>query len=265
MRSALYTGLVHHRRFGATSHALRYRMTMALLDLDELDALDGGLRLFARNRWGLFAFHDRDHLPAEAPAGASLRTMVEGHLSAAGIAPDGGAIALLSLPRILGYAFNPLSVYFCHRRDGALSAILYEVRNTFRQRHTYVIPVDDQADDQKEMIVRQSCDKVFYVSPFLDMDMRYAFRVEPPGETIAVAVDGLRAEERIITASFAGARRELTDAALLRSFLAHPLLSFAVVGGIHWEALKLWLKGAGLRARPLPPQAAATIVARREV
>ena len=261
MRSALYTGLVHHRRFGATQHALRYKMTMALLDLDELDALDARLRLFSRNRLALFAFHDRDHLPTGAPAGASLRTMVEGHLSAAGIVPDGGAITLLSLPRILGYAFNPLSVYFCHRRDGRLSAILYEVRNTFRQRHTYVIPVDPAVDGP----VRQSCDKVFYVSPFLDMDMRYAFRVEPPGERIAVAVDGLREGERIITASFAGARREITDAALLRSFLAHPLLSFAVVAGIHWEALKLWLKGAGLRARPPPPQQAATIVTRREV
>ena len=237
-------------------------MTMALLDLDELDELDSRLRLFSRNRWSLFAFHDRDHLPADGPAGTSLRAMVEGHLSAARIAPDGGAIALLSLPRILGYAFNPLSVYFCHRRDGTLAAILYEVRNTFRQRHTYVIPVDPAAADGP---VRQSCDKVFYVSPFLDMDMRYAFRIDPPGERIAVAVDGLRAGERIITASFAGARRELTDATLLRSFLAHPLLSFAVVGGIHWEALKLWLKGAGLRARPLPPQEAATIVARREV
>ena len=261
MRSALYAGIVHHRRFGATSHALRYRMTMALLDLDELDALDAKLRLFSRNRANLFAFRDRDHLPKGASAGASLRGTVEGHLAAAGIAPDGGAIRLLSLPRILGYAFNPLSVWFCHRRDGALAAILYEVRNTFHQRHTYVIPVEADAEGP----VRQACDKVFYVSPFMDMDLRYVFRVEPPGERVAVAVDAMRGGERILTASFAGERRPLTDAALLRSFLGHPLLSFAVVAGIHWEALKLWLKGAGLRARPAPPGRPATIVPRREV
>lgn len=258
--SALYAGHVHHRRFGATPHALRYRMTMALLDLDELDALAARLRLFSRNRANLFSFRDGDHLPADAPAGASLRGLAEGHLAAAGLAPDGGAIRLLSLPRILGYAFNPLSVWFCHRRDGRLAAILYEVRNTFRQRHTYVIPVD-----AGEGPVRQSCDKVFYVSPFLDMDLRYAFRVEPPGERVAVAVDVTRGGERVLAASFAGARRPLADAALLRTFLGHPLLSFAVPLGIHWEALKLWAKGVGLHARPAPPERPATIVPRREV
>ena len=262
MRSALYTGLVHHRRFGATPHALRYRMTMALLDLDELDELHRTLKLFSRNAANLFSFRDCDHLPKDAPADATLRGMVEGRLTEAGIDLDGGTIALLSLPRILGYAFNPLSVYFCHRRDGAPAAILYEVNNTFRQRHTYVIPVDPSA--AADSVVHQGCDKVFYVSPFLDMDMRYAFRIEPPGERIAVAVDGLREGTRIITASFAGTRRELNDPALLRTFLAHPLLSFAVVAGIHIEALKLWLKGVGLRARPAPPETPATIV-RREV
>ena len=263
MRSALYTGRVHHRRFGATKHVLRYRMTMALLDLDELDDLHRKLKLFSRNAANLFSFRDRDHLPKDAPAGATLRGMVETHLADAGIDLDGGTIELLSLPRILGYAFNPLSVYFCQRRDGALAAILYEVNNTFHQRHTYVIPVDPSAAAEGA-IVEQGCDKVFYVSPFLDMDLRYDFRIEPPGARIGVAVDGSRAGKRIITASFAGTRRELSDAALLRTFLAHPLLSFAVVAGIHIEALKLWLKGVGLRARPAPPEKAATIV-RREV
>ncbi len=262
MRSALYTGRVHHRRFGATPHALRYRMTMALLDLDELDELHGRLRLFSRNAANLFSFRDRDHLPKDAPADATLRGMVEARLAEAGIDLDGGRIALLSLPRILGYAFNPLSVFFCRRSDGALAAILYEVNNTFGQRHTYVIPVD--AGAARGGLVEQGCDKVFYVSPFLDMDMRYAFRIEPPTERIAVAVDGLREGKRIIAASFAGTRRELDDATLLRTFVAHPLLSFAVVAGIHIEALKLWWKGVGLRARPAPPETAATIV-RREV
>ena len=182
-RSALYVGTVVHRRFGATPHALRYRMFMALLDLDELDELHGRLRLFSRNRFNLFAFHDRDHLPEDA--GSSLRAAVEGHLAAAGLALDGGRILLLSLPRILGYAFNPLSLYFCHQADGALVAMLYEVRNTFGQRHTYVIPVATEANG----LVRQRCQKAFYVSPFLDMDMNYEFRVVPPAERIAVAID----------------------------------------------------------------------------
>ena len=261
MKSALYEGLVHHRRFGPKPHALRYRMVMALIDLDELGTLDGSLRFFSRNRLNLFSFYDRDHLPKGTASDATLRGMIEGHLAKAGIEPDGGAIRLLSLPRILGYAFNPLSVYFCHRADGGLAAILYEVNNTFGQRHTYVIPV---TSGQVETIT-QRCDKTFYVSPFLDMDMTYDFRVVPPGPRIAVAVDGTRDGTRIITASFAGMRRSLTDAALLRAFFGHPGLSFAVVAGIHWEALKLWLKGVRPRARPAPPAHPVTFVPRREV
>lgn len=261
--SCLYKGIVVHRRFGPRPHTLRYRMVMALLDLDKLDALDSGLRLFSRNHFNLFSFHDRDHLPKGAGAEATLRGMVEGHLRAASVVPDGGAIRLLSLPRILGYAFNPLSVYFCHSGDGALAAILYEVNNTFGQRHTYVIPVAPEVG--RDETVNQRCDKVFYVSPFLDMDMTYDFRIVPPGERIAVAVDGSKGGGRIITASFVGTRRSLNDGSLVRAFLGNPLLSFAVVAGIHWEALKLWFKGAGVRARPAPPEHPATFVPRREV
>jgi Uncharacterized conserved protein len=168
---------------------------------------------------------------------------------------------LLSLPRILGYAFNPLSVYFCHRRDGTLAAILYEVNNTFRQRHTYVVPVEDEAPGA----IHQRCDKAFYVSPFLDMDLTYDFRIVAPGERIGVAVDGSKGGQRMIAASFAGAHRPFTDSAILKAFLGHPLVSLMVVIGIHWEALKLWIKGIGLRERPAPPARSATFVPRREV
>ncbi len=259
--SALYKGLVVHRRFGAVEHKLRYAMTMALLDLDDLDALDRRLRLFSRNRFNLFAFHDRDHLLKGAAPGTTLRGMVEAELAAAGLDLARGAIRLLSLPRILGHAFNPLSVYFCHHADGRLGAMLYEVNNTFGQRHCYLIPVDGDAGGT----VAQSCDKVFYVSPFLDMDLRYDFRILPPGEQLSVAVDGSRGGARLIAASFAGERLALTDATLLKTFLGHPLLSLSVVAGIHWEALKLWRKGATLRGRPAPPAHPVTHVSRREV
>ena len=260
--SALYAGLVLHRRFGKVEHKLRYRMTMALLDLDELDGLDRRLRLFSRNRLNLFSFHDRDHLPKAAAPGASLRGTVDAELAAAGLDLGGGAIRLLSLPRILGHAFNPLSVYFCHAADGRLGAMLYEVNNTFGQRHSYLIPVEEVEPGGG---VAQSCDKVFYVSPFLDMDLRYHFRIVPPGERLSVAVDGTRGGVRAITASFAGERRALTDAALLKSFIGHPLLSVSVVVGIHWEALKLWCKGVRLHARPAPPAHAVSHIPRREV
>jgi DUF1365 family protein len=261
--AALYDGVVVHRRFAPKAHALRYRMFMALLDIDRLDALDAELRLFSRNRFNLFAFFDRDHLPKEAPPATRLRDLVEGHLATAGVRLDGGAIRLLTLPRILGYAFNPLSIYFCHQPDGSLAAILYEVTNTFKQRHTYVIPVESGAD--ASAAIHQRCGKAFYVSPFLDMDMTYDFRVVAPSERVAVAVDGSKGPARIIATSFAGTRRPFTDAALLRAFLRHPLVAVMVVAGIHWEALKLWGKGIGLRSRPAPPAQTATFVPRREV
>jgi DUF1365 family protein len=262
--SSLYSGLVFHRRFGVKTHALRYRMFMALLDLDDLDRLGRRLTLFSHNRFNLFSFYDRDHLDERCEASAaprSLRGQVEGHLAAAGIALGGGAITLLSLPRILGYAFNPLSVYFCHQADGTLVAILYEVRNTFRERHTYLIPV---APGQNGAI-EQSCQKAFYVSPFMDMDMTYAFRVVAPGASVSIGVDGLKDGARIIATSFAGERRALTDFGLLRAFLGHPFLSLAIVGGIHWEALKLWLKGIRLRTRPAPPSHPVSIIMRKEI
>lgn len=261
--SSLYSGIVRHRRFGPKTHALRYRMFMALLDIDDLDALDKKLRLFSRNRFNLFSFYDRDHLDASSTHAAPrcLRTQVEASLAKAGIALGGGAITLLSLPRILGYAFNPLSVYFCQQADGALVAILYEVRNTFRQRHTYLIPVAPGETGA----IEQTCRKVFYVSPFMDMDMTYAFRVVAPGATVSVGVDGLQDGARVIATSFAGTQHPLTDRGILRAFLGHPFLSFAVVAGIHWEALKLWLKGVRFRTRPAPPAHAVSIIARKEI
>lgn len=257
--SALYDGVVVHRRFGARTHALRYRMRMVLLDLDEVDALVGRFRLFSRNRFNLVAFHDADH-PIGDP-GQTLRAQVEARLAEAGIALEGGPIRLLSLPRVLGYAFNPLSVFFCYRPDLALVAILYEVRNTFHQRHTYLIPVDRASHGE----VRQACAKVFYVSPFMDMDLTYAFRVVPPGGTVSIAVDAQKAGTRVLAASFAGSRRPLSDGALLRAVLGHPLMAVAVIAAIHWEALKMWLTGFRLRERPPPPEQPISIIAREEI
>jgi DUF1365 family protein len=163
----------------------------------------------------------------------------------AGQEPDGGAIRLLTMPRMLGHVFNPLSVWFCHRRDGTLSTIVYEVTNTFKERHSYVIPVMAAGTDGG--LVRQACDKAFYVSPFMDLDMRYDFTVEPPMEKTRVVVTGGDADGPLIVAAFQGDRRELSDRSLLAAFLRHPLLTLKVVAGIHVEALWLLLKKVGVR------------------
>lgn len=217
-------------------------MFQCLFDLDEIDRIDGACRLFSRNRWNLFSFHDRDYADR---SGRPLRPQIEALMRQAGQEPDGGAIRLLTMPRMLGHVFNPLSVWFCHRRDGTLSTIVYEVTNTFKERHSYVIPVMDAGTDGG--LVRQACDKAFYVSPFMDLDMRYDFTVEPPMEKTRVVVTGGDADGPLIVAAFQGDRRELSDRSLLAAFLRHPLLTLKVVAGIHVEALWLLLKKVGVR------------------
>ena len=253
-QSALYAGNVMHQRLKPRRHRLTYRMFFLLLDLDEIDGLCRRLRLLSHNRFGMFSFFERDHGDG---TDASLKAYVERQLEEAGI-ETGGPIQLLSMPRILGYAFNPLSIYFCHDRRGDLAAILYEVNNTFGQRHSYLIPVDDDGDgdgdgDGDEGVVRQHCEKQFYVSPFIDMGMGYRFRIGLPGKGVAVHITGSDADGPLIVASFSGSRRELTDGALMRAFFAYPLLTLKVIAGIHWEALLLWAKGMRLYKRPAPP------------
>jgi DUF1365 family protein len=247
--NAIYPGRVAHARPG--KHRLSYRVFMLALDLDDLDATSARLKLFAHNRFALTALHDRDHADR---TGAPLRPQIETKLREAGIAWDGGAITLLTMPRLLNYVFNPLSVYFCTRRDGGLAALVHEVSNTFGERHFYVLP----PATSEEGLVTQACDKAFFVSPFLEMGLRYEFRVTAPGERVGVALIVKRGEQIALTASFAGNRRDLTDANLLRASLGNPLMTLKVIAGIHWEAVKMWAKGVRYlgRAKPTPPRSA---------
>lgn len=253
--SGLYIGQVTHRRLRPRKHALRYRTFAVLLDLDELPELPGRLRLFSYNSFNLFSFFDRDYGFGSTP----LREQIEGHAREAGLDLGGGPIRLLTMPRILGYAFNPISVYFCYRRDGELLAILYEVNNTFGQRHSYFIPVDAGAAGP----ARQSCAKQFYVSPFMAMDMVYEFTVFPPGEKVSITIVERDMQGVMLTATQAQDRVELTDAELGKVFFSHPLLTLKVVVGIHLEALVLWIKGMRLQVRPPKPDQPVTYVAPR--
>ena len=244
--SGLYHGVVTHARLRPRLHRLRYRIFMTLLDLDELPRLDASLRLFGHNRPGLISFHDKDHLGRTD----TLRAEVDAALARAGVDLQGGPIRLLCMPRVLGFAFNPISVYFCHRRDGSLGATLYEVNNTFGGRHTYLIPVNGPA----EGVIAQTCDKALHVSPFMDMAMRYHFKVAAPDEDAYLQVDGHDADGAVIAAVFRGRREALSDRAILMAFAAHPFLSIAVLAAIHWEAVKLLFKGLKLKPGAPPPE-----------
>ena len=252
--SAIYPGTVTHMRVKPRLHRLSYRIYSLLLDLDELDSLHRRLRFFSVDRFNLFSFHRKDRGDG---TGDDLKGQVERAMRAAGMDVDGGRILLLTMPRLLGFAFNPLSVYFCYRSDGRISAILWEVDNTFRQRHAYLIPADLVGAGGE---IVQSCDKAFYVSPFMDMDLRYEFRVHPPADTLSIRIDTSDALGAVMTARHVARRQSLTDAGLIRAFFSIPLVNLRVIGGIHWEALKLWLKRVRITNRPSPPQNPVTAV-----
>ncbi|MFI4964420.1 MAG: DUF1365 domain-containing protein [Caulobacterales bacterium] len=245
--SGLYAGRVSHARLKPRQHRLAYRIFMLLIDLDELPHLK--LKTLGVGRFNLFGF---DPARFGDGSGRPLKAQVEATLADAGIA-HGGPVRMLAMPQILGRAFNPLTVYFCHAPDGALSAILYEVNNTFGERHSYLIPAPDAA------LIRQGCAKQFYVSPFMDMDLTYAFRILRPDARVLVAVDTSDADGLVLAASFCGERRPLTDRELVRAWLTHPWMTLGVVAAIHAEALKIWLKGEKVRVRPPVPERAVTV------
>ena len=226
--SGIYTGVVVHKRLRPRRHWLSYRVFSLLLDLDELPELP--LRWLAVNRPGLLSFREADH-----GDGGALRPWVAARLAGAGIVAD-GPVRLLCYPRMLGYVFNPLTVYFCHRSDGSLAAVIYEVHNTHGERHAYVLPGG-------EGTVRQSCAKAFFVSPFMPMDCVYHFTITPPGDSVSVGIVETDGEGTLLTATFSGTFAPLTDPALLRAVLAHPLMTLKVTAAIHWEAIKLLAKG----------------------
>ena len=244
--SAIYAGRIGHTRFRPRRHSLSYGVFMLLLELDELPELDRRLRWFSMERFNLLGFRARDHGDGSA---TPLRTQIESHLDTAGLSIGGGPIRLLCLPRVLGYVFNPLSLYFCHAPTGELRAIIYEVTSTFGERHSYLIPATGDGVE-----VRQQAAKRLHVSPFLDMALDYDFKVQPPGEKLRVQVDAVDAEGVILTAHFLARRQPLSDAALLRACAAHPLLTLKVMAGIHWEAIRIALKGVRLRGGPPAPQ-----------
>ncbi|GLH75582.1 DUF1365 domain-containing protein [Bradyrhizobium sp. SSBR45G] len=233
-----------HARMRPTRHRFQYRVMSLLIDLGRLDDADRQSALFGVNRGALYSFHERDHGKRD---GSSLLAYARNCASEHGVDLSGGRVLLLCYPRLLGFVFNPLSVYFCYRSDGALALMIYEVRNTFGEIKPYVLPVGP--GELTDAGLRQEQDKTFYVSPFIDMAMRYHFRVTPPGDNVKLRILETGADGPLLAATFFGRRRGLSSRSLLAAFASLPLVTLKIVGAIHWEALRLWAKGVRLVPR----------------
>jgi len=243
--SCIYAGKVMHTRLKPVRHKFIYRVFSLFLDLDALEGRARALRFFSFNHFNVLSFHERDH----GDGTGDLKGWVRGHLLEAGFAAD-GPIFIQCYPRLWGYVFNPLSVYYCYTSDGTLEAVLHEVSNTFGDRHSYLLPVSPASADGP---IHQSCRKKLFVSPFNPVDHRYDFKVHPPGERYAIGIREFDSEGEVLVATFDGHRQALTNGALARVVLSHPLMTLKVIVAIHWEALRLWRKGVPAAERPERP------------
>ena len=234
MTSSIYNGTVIHKRFKPKIHFFKYQVFSLLIDLSELKILDQKISFFSYNSFNLISFFDKDHGDRD---GSSLIEWVKKNLKENKIISENIKIKLLCYPRIFGYVFNPLSVFYVYDKNEELISILYEVKNTFGEQHTYIFKVENNN------LLQHNCEKKFHVSPFIEMDCNYFFRILKPTEKISVIIDQYQSNEKILYASQDGIRRDFTSSELIRSYLKHPLMTFKIIIAIHFEAFKLWTKG----------------------
>ena len=234
MTSSIYNGTVIHKRFKPKIHFFKYKVFSLLIDLSDLNYLNKKISFFSYNSFNLISFFDKDHGDRD---GSSLIDWVKKNLMKNNINSENIKIKLLCYPRIFGYVFNPLSVFFVYDQNENLISILYEVKNTFGEQHTYIFKAENNN------LLQHNCSKKFHVSPFIEMNCNYFFRILRPSEKISVVIDQYQLNEKILFASQDGKRVDFNSKELLKSYLKHPLMTFKIISAIHFEAFKLWIKG----------------------
>ena len=233
--SFIYNGKVIHKRFKPKEHYFKYTVFSLFLDLDEINIINKQILFFSHNKFNLISFYEKDHGNRD---GSSLAEWVKKNLKTIGVNNENIKIKLLCYPRILGYVFNPLSIFFVYDIKLNLIAILYEVKNTFGEQHTYVFKVNEN-----NKFVKNNCEKKFFVSPFMDIDSKYYFKVLDPNKKLSVVIDQRDKDGKLLFASQDGVKSDFTTKNLIFSYLRHPLMTFKIISAIHFEALRLWIKG----------------------
>ena len=239
MNSCIYNGEVTHTRFKPVRHFLKYKTFSLFIDLDEMTELSRSISIFSYNSFNIFSFYDKDHGGRD---GGSLKEWVFKNLSNFKIKENITNIKILCYPRIFGYVFNPLSIFYCYE-ENELKAIFYEVKNTFNEQHTYVFKIKDNEE------ISQKCKKKFYVSPFMDMETYYNFKLFNPSEKLSVFIKQTDKTGTILTATQTGEKKEFSSKQLIKNFFKYPLMTIKIISSIHYEALLLWKKGAIYRKR----------------
>ena len=239
MNSCIYNGIVTHQRFKPIKHSLKYKTFSLLIDLDEIEILDKDISIFSLNKFNIFSFYSKDHGERD---GSSIKEWILKNVKKFNISNNITQIKLLCYPRIFGYVFNPLSIFYCYENNN-LRAIFYEVKNTFNEQHTYIFKIKNNEN------IEQKCKKKFYVSPFMDMETYYNFKLLNPKEKLSVFIKQSDKKEIILTATQTGDRKEFSFRQLMTNFFKYPFMTIKIIGSIHYEALLLWKKGAIYRKR----------------
>ena len=239
MNSCIYNGEVNHTRFKPVKHFLNYKTFSLFIDLDEIEQLDKSISIFSHNKFNIFSFYNKDHGDRD---GNCLKKWVTSNLQKYKIEGNISKIKILCYPRIFGYVFNPLSIFYCYEND-KLKSIFYEVKNTFNEQHTYIFKIKDGEE------IKQKCKKKFYVSPFMDMETFYNFKLIDPNQRLSVMIKQTDAEGTVLTATQTGDKKEFNFKQLLINFFRYPLMTLKIISSIHFEALLLWKKGAIYRKR----------------
>jgi hypothetical protein len=247
INSSFFSNFVSHQRIIPLKNAFKYNVTSMLIEYKEINYLNKNIKFFSYNKFNIFSFYEVDHGYRD---GRTLKEFVKDILKKNIIKYNNLSFKILCFPRIFGYVFNPLSIIFCYDSNN-LIAILYEVKNTSNEQHTYCFASNNHALKSE---YKHSCKKIFYVSPFIEMNTYYKFITKIPCEKLFILIEQFNQKnQKILVASQIGKKINFSSATIIKSFIKNPLMTIKVIMAIHYQAFKIMIKGGKYYSREKKP------------